>query len=471
MTTTTSSSNDTAALIRQATQSIISGATRSSIDVDTLVSALVTAKTAGQSDMLGRKQSADNVELSAVGKIQAVLASLQSALRGFTDGTALNTLTATMSGNGLKATAATDAAPGTYSIAVNHLASANKISSQAFARDERLGAGTLTVGVGGRTMQIDVDAGSSLASLAKAINAATGNPGVSAAIVTASDGQHLVLTSKQTGAASAITISAGGGANTKLNTSSFRQITAGKDASLSIDGNTVSSASNTIEGALTGITLVLTGEAVGTTQTLSVTRDTAVSTKAITDFVAAYNGYIATEKSLTWDASQPVASRAGPLLGDAMTHAITNRLGSLMSGGVAVGGRTYSLSSVGIDLQHDGTLSVNTAKLQKALTEDSAAIPALFNPTNGVAVKLNTFIGTYTRPSGTLEQRTRALNADLGKVTNDMTQLKRYQDTLTAQYNAQFRALNVLMTTMQNNTRYLNQLFGGAGAAGTLNRR
>ncbi|MFX1738541.1 flagellar filament capping protein FliD [Paraburkholderia sp. A1RI_3L] len=471
MTTTAPSSSDTGALIRQATQSVISGATRSSIDVDTLVAALVTAKTAGQAGMLSRKQTADNVELSAVGKLQAALASLQSALRGFTDGTALNALTVAVSGSGLKATVKTGAATGTYSVAVTNIATANKISSQAFARDASPGSGTLTVGVGSRTMQINVATGSSLASVAKAINAAADNPGVSAAIVTATDGQHLVLTARQTGAASTISISAGSGLSAKLNTSAFTQITAGKDAKFSIDGNTVTSASNTVEGALTGITLALTAEAVGTTQTVSVERDTTASTKAITDFVAAYNHYIATEKSLTWDASQPLASRAGPLLGDAMTNAITNRFGSLISGGVAVGGRTYSLSSIGIDLQHDGTLAVNATTLQKALAGAGSAVSALFNSTNGIGVKLNTFIDTYTRPSGTFDQRTRTLNADLGKLTDHMTQLKRYQDTLKAQYNAQFQALNVLMTTMQNNTRYLNQLFGGAGMPGTLHRR
>jgi flagellar hook-associated protein 2 len=98
-------------------------------------------------------------------------------------------------------------------------------------------------------------------------------------------------------------------------------------------------------------------------------------------------------------------------------------------------------------------------------------VSAAFNTTNGIGQALNSFINTYTQTSGTIDQRTAALNTDLSNLSDQATQLTNYQSTLTTQYNAQFTALDTLMSQMQNNTQYLNQLFGGGGVSGTLNSK
>jgi flagellar hook-associated protein 2 len=417
------------------------------------------------------KQNSDNAELSAIGKIKSALASLQTALSGLSDGTALSQLAVAIGGTGTGVTATADpskgAVAGNYTLAVTNIATANKISSQAYASGASLGSGTLTVGVGSSSMQINVASTDSLSDIATAINSANNNPGVSAAVITAADGQHLVLTSKQTGAANTVTVSAGAGLDTGLNTASFTQVTTGKDATLSVDGNTITSASNTITNALTGVSIDISGASANSTQTISITNDTTASTKAINDFVTAYNSYITTETGLTWDPTAATGSQAGALLGDSMT----NGLGGLVAGGITVGGKTFSLSSIGINLQHDGTLSVDSTTLQTALTSNSSAVAAVFNKTNGIGTTLNSFINTYTQTSGTIDQRTQALNTDLSNLSDQATQLTNYQSTLTDQYNAQFTALNTLMSTMANNTAYLNQLFGGGGLTGSLNAK
>jgi flagellar hook-associated protein 2 len=478
-TSTATSSSDITSLLQQAAQSIISGSTKSTLDVDSLVSALVTAKTAAQSSQITNKQSSDNAELSAIGKIKSALSSLQTALSGLSDGTALNQLAVAVTGaggattTGVTATAAPGkgAVAGNYTLDVTNIATANKISSQAFASNATFGSGNLTVGVGSNSMTISVSSTDTLASIANSINTANNNPGVSAAVITAADGQHLVLTSTQTGQANTVTISAGAGVNAGLNTANFTQVTPGADAHFSIDGNPITSASNTITTALTGVSIDISGASPSSTQTISITNDTTASTKAINAFVTAYNNYITTETGLTWDPTQATGSQAGALLGDSMTNTITNGLGGLIGGGISVGGKTFSLSSIGIDLQHDGTLSVDTTTLQNALTSNSSAVAAVFNTTNGIGTTLNSFINTYTQTSGTIDQRTQALNTDLSNLSDQATQLTNYQTQLTDQYNAQFSALNTLMTTMQNNTAYLNQLFGGGGLSGSLNAK
>jgi flagellar hook-associated protein 2 len=396
-----------------------------------------------------------------------------SAKKGsLSDGSIFNLLGAKFSGIGITASTTSAAAAGSYSVSVQQLAKANQISSQAFASGAKLGAGTVTVGVGSNTMTVTLDPKSdnTLSGLAAAINGGSGNPGVSASVVTAADGQHLVLTSTQTGAANAVKISAGVGVAPGLQTSDFKQVTAADDAKLTISGNAVTSPSNTVTSALNGVTLMLTPDAVGTTQTLTIATDDAAVTDTIANFVKQYNAWVSTASALTsYDAS---SKSAGPLLGDAMMNSAVNGIASLMSGGVTVDGTTYGLAQIGLDLQDNGTIKLDTSTLQTALAASPQSVAAIFNEKNGIGHALDSYINSYTQTSvGQIDQRTAALNADLQRLEDQKTALTDYQNALTSQYTTQFGALNNVMSKMQTQTNYLNQLFGGDGNPGSLNRR
>ncbi|MEA3122118.1 MAG: flagellar hook-associated protein 2, partial [Paraburkholderia sp.] len=445
--------------------------------------------TAGQAATINNGQTADNTELSAVGSAKAALSALQTALEqsgmssanssastsskkgALSDGSIFNQLGAKFSGTGITASTTSAAAAGSYSVSVQQLAKANQISSQAFASGAKLGAGTVTIGVGTQSMAVTLDPkNDTLTGLAASINGGSGNPGVSASVVTAADGQHLVLTSTQTGAANAVRISAGVGVDPSLQTSDFKQVSAAEDAKLTISGNAVTSPSNTVTSALNGVTLMLAQDAVGTTQTLTVATDDAAITDTITNFVKQYNAWISTSSALTsYDAS---SKSAGPLLGDAMMNSAVNGIASLMSAGVTVDGTTYSLAQIGLDLQDNGTLKLDTSALQTALAASPQSVAAIFNGKNGVGHALDSFISSYTQTSvGQIDQRTASLNADLQRLEDQKTALTDYQNSLTNQYTTQFGALNNVMSKMQTSTNYLNQLFGGDGNPGSLNKK
>lgn len=464
------STTSTSSMLQQAAQSILSGATKSTLDVGSLVSALVTAKTAAQATTIAAQQSSDNTTLSAIGQMKSALTALQNSLKGLSDGSIFGQLGATMSGTGITATTSTGAAAGSYSVSVQQIATANQISSGAYAANATLGTGALTIGVGTGSMTVNLDStNNTLAGLASAINASTTNPGVTASVVTATDGQHLVLTSTQTGAANTVTLSAGAGVDAGLNTASFAQVTTGQDAKLTISGNAITSASNNVTGALTGVTLSLTSAAVGTTQTMSVATDNSSITTAVQNFANTYNGWISTQQSLS--SYNSTTSAAGPLLGDAMLNSAVNGIASIMASGVTVGGSTYSLAQIGLNLNNDGTLNFSSSTLQSTLTSSPTMAQNVFNGTNGIGEQLNSFINSYTESSiGQIDQRSASINSDLTSLGQQQSTLAAYQQTLTDQYNAQFTALNNLMSQMQSNTQYLNQLFGGNGSAGTLNK-
>ncbi|MDP9154394.1 MAG: flagellar filament capping protein FliD, partial [Pseudomonadota bacterium] len=364
-----------------------------------------------------------------------------------------------------------------------------------------LGTGTMTISVGGKNMSIPVTSdNNTLSGIASAINSASGNPGVTAAIVNGTDGAHLVLRSSSTGVSNGINVSISGtasgdtlnnlavtsgtasapasssetagnytGSVTTVASGNWTQSVAGEDANFSIAGTPGTSASNTITTALSGVSMTLDSTSVGTTQTLTVAPDTTGQATAVNAFVTAYNNYMSTVQSLTsFDSTQAVGSQGGALLGDSMMNTIRNTLSSAISGAVGAGSSAVNLASIGITLQPDGTLKTDSDALTAALSSDPQTVAKLFNSTNGVAANMNNDLTSFLATGGIMDTRSTALTADLKSLSDQQTALTAYAAQLTTSYNAQFTALNTLMSQSTSNASYLTQLFGGTDSAGAL---
>lgn len=472
-TITSNTTASTNSVLSDAAQSIISGATNSSLDVNQLVKALVNAKIAGPSATLTAKQTASNTTLSALGTLKSALASLQTALEPFKDGAALQRFTVTTSekDKGLSAVADKTAVAGSFTVEVDHLATAHKVSSDNIDAGATLGAGTLDISMGGKSMHLTIATGSNkLTDVVAAINKAKDNPGVTASIVNGADGQHLVLTSNRTGEANQIEVTAGAGVDTRLASSQMREVVAASNAEARIDGTRVTSASNTLEGVVSGITIKLESAAVGTKQTLTIAPDTEATGTAIRDFVKAYNSYVDALNGLTsyTAATGSTSAQAGALLGDSIARQLAATLPTVISGSVkGTDGVSHSLGELGIKLDSSGKLEIDDATFTKALQPGNRAIAALFG-SHGMTAKLDSAITPYVQSSGIIERRTTSLNKQLDDIKKQVSNLDARASLLTAQYNRQFTALNTLMTTMNNNTQYLTQLFGGQNSSGAL---
>lgn len=494
------------AAVQAAAQSIISGSTNSSMDTSSLVTALVSSKTAGQAATIAATQTADNTLISAYGTLSAGLSALQAAILPLSDGATLNTFSTTLSGTGVTATATTGAVAGSYSLNVAQVAASQVLTSAAYGASTNLasGAATMTLTVNGQSSTVSLNSSNStIAGIASAINSANDNPGVTATVVTGADGAHLVLQSKSTGASSgisiavndststdnlnklAVTTTAGGsissasdltgtdGSGNTINPSQstitgtgWTQTQAAQDSYFTLGGVGASSSTNSVTTALSGVTLNLTSAAVGTTQTLKIAQDTSAESSAIDNFVTVYNTLVTTMGSLT--AFNANSTSQGVLIGDSTLSMIQNQLAKIVGSGVGSGSSQTTLAAIGITLQADGTLSVDDTTLSSALQTNQSAVSSLFNPTNGIAAQLDNSITNYTSSSGIIQNRTDAINSDLTSLTAQQTTLTAWQTQLTSMYTAQFTALDTLMATMNNNTQYLTQLFGGTNSAGAL---
>src|SRR5882672_9934075 len=281
---------------------ISSGSTQSSsasslgngIDVQGTVGALM--QSARRPEVLMQQQQTSlNTQSTALKAINSNLVDLQAKVQALTDFTGqLGARTVTSSNSGLlTATADGSATLTNHQIIVNNLATTSSFYTNTVQNGSTaLATGSFDVLINGtKTATISVTgANNTLDGIAKTINAA--NAGVTANVITDSNGARLSLLSSTTGAAGEISISGsipGIPGSPAIPGLSFTEATVGNNASLKVDGIDISVGSNTVKNVISGITLNLQGADSGKTVNLGVTPDVTQSTAAIQSFVNSYN--------------------------------------------------------------------------------------------------------------------------------------------------------------------------------------
>lgn len=453
-TTSTSSSSSTTPTSGTGSAVLSSAGIGSGLDVNSIVTALVNAKKAGPQAQITDRQTQTNATLAGLASLQGGLTSLQSALSKLTLTSTFQSFGATLADTTVgSATTLSSAQPGNYSLVVNNLAAAQKRASSAYGATTAVGDGTLTLAVGSNSVDVAVSATDTISDIAAKINGASGNPGVEATVVNGANGAQLLLSSAKTGVANGFTVTAGSGSSSGLSTLATQLNTAGaneaKDASLSLDGIAITSASNSVSGAIDGVTLNLT--AAGST-TLTVTRDNSAATDAVQGFVDAYNSYQQTVGTLS--SYDSTTGQAGILLGDTTLNSVQRQISGVLSSKVA-GNSIGSLAVLGITRQADGTLALDSSKLSAALSSNPSAVQDLFSGTNGYATKLNSSLDGFTSSSGVIATRQQSLNDSLTKLGTQQTQLDQRMSVYQQQLLDQYNALDTLMSQLNNTSSYL----------------
>ncbi len=439
------------------------------IDVSTLVSELVSAAEDPQETLISGEQQSVSTQISALGTLQSALSTFQSSVTPLATSDAFNALTATSSDTAaFTATAGSDATTaGSYNVVVSALAQSEQLLSNAFAdgANSAVGTGTLSLSLGGTSFQVTIDSSNdTLADIADAINSASGNPGITASVLQGTDGAYLVLSSSLTGAANTIQVTETdsgdglaaltyGSGSTNYSVQSQAQ-----DASYSIAGVSGTSASNTVTGALSGVTINLLGTTGSGGATLSLSNGTSTIESNISSFVSAYNTLLSTFNSLgSYDAS---TSTAGPMMGSGLLENIESQTNQALYSIVNTGSSVYnSLASIGITTNSDGTLSVNSATLANALSSDFSAVSQLFSSTSGVAATLNTQITADLASGGSIPDESQTLTTQQNNLTTQSDQLNSQMSALSASLTEQYAALNTLLSSLQTTSSYLTQQF------------
>jgi flagellar hook-associated protein 2 len=360
---------------------------------------------------------------------------------------------------GVNATVVTDASGSRLSLVSSTAASAGNFtissanytgtswSAQEIPTGTTLGANSITITPhGGPATVINTTSGETYAQLASGINAL--GIGVTATASSDANGTNLSITSS-----TPFTISEP--------SFGFNQASLGQNANLTVDGVPISSTTNTVTGAIPGVTLNLLGATAGTAVNLTVASDAAQASTAINQLVTDYNtamGLVNTQFALTTDSSG-VPSQ-GIVAQDSTVRSLQNALETALNYVApppAAGTTTIStLSNLGITMGNDGTLSVDTTTLTNALTTHPTDVQTFFEGTalNGFASSFNAALDHFTNPG------TGAFTLDLNGISKSSSALTQQisdfesgyianqQTILQAEYSAAETALQTLPTQM-----------------------
>lgn len=440
----------------------------SQIDVQSLAAQLVAAERKPLDDQITRDTTRVTTQLSAISQLMGSMSSFKSALDSLKSVDVFSVRSA-LSGDADVFTATADgkSVPGSYDIEVVQLAKAQQIATDAFAGGggSVVGTGTLTLGLGDASFSVEItDANSTLEGIRDAINAASDNVGVRATLVQGSDGARLVLSSAKTGATNtiAVTQAGGDGGLSQLtygpgNTAQYTEIKPAQDALVRIAGAEATSDTNTLSGAIDGVTLTLLKQTQsGETVSLDVGYDKAAVTKKIETFVSAYNALVGQMNKLrTYNADTKVA---GPLLGDSLLSGIESELRRGLSdvvSGQADGFQT--LASIGLTTQRDGTLAIDSSKLQKSLDQNFDAVGKLFGSESGVAANLYSKVDARLQTGGGLDMRSKTLTKQQESIVKRKDDLDARMDAKLQVYIKQFTRLDTLLSQLQVTSSYMSQ--------------
>ncbi|TCS42102.1 flagellar filament capping protein FliD [Reinekea marinisedimentorum] len=400
-----------------------------------LVNSLVSATRADADLRLASAEAEAEAEISAWSEMQSYLEDLQSAASALSNSSTIDSTTASSSDEDiLTATTSSAAEPGTYRITVSEVATAHSLATKAYEGvDDVIGTGTITISFGTTTydedgsylaFDQDADTSSTTLSIGSSNNTVgdirdtinNAEIGITASVVYDGEGYRLLLTSDDTGEETSMEITVSGDAglqalayNSSQNDESVNMMEtqAGVDAAFTVNGLSITSASNEITEVINGVTIDLL-DTKESSVTLTIAQDTDELVENLESFVEAYNNYSDLYDLLTEynedDGDEETISENGILIGDNTLRNIDDAITSMMSQIISgLDSSVYtSLVAIGFetDQYDDYSLTFDSSAFLEAMEEDADSVLGLLSTAetttnNQVSILLT---GTDTQP-------------------------------------------------------------------------
>jgi len=344
----------------------------SGLDVTAVVDQILYAERAPQR-LWQQQQARFSAQATALSNLNSNLTGLKDKVNALKDLSGAITAKAAASSDTSVVTASVEpnAPSGVHLVTVTSLATTSSYYTDPLTSStDPLATGSFSLKVGSaNAVLITVDgSNNTLDKLAAYINGQ--NLGVNASVIRDANGARLALVSQSTGSTGDLSIT---GDTTGLG---FHKSSAGVNASLSVDGVPVSSASNTVIGVLEGVTLNLTGAAPTRSVSLTVRPDSGRASAAVKDFVAAYNAAVgAINAQFTYN---PATTSAAPLAANSSLRALQASLLADVTYSISGNNGLVNLASLGVNMNNDGTLTVDSPELDGVLANHFADFQNFF---------------------------------------------------------------------------------------------
>ncbi|MEZ4224527.1 MAG: flagellar filament capping protein FliD [Polyangiaceae bacterium] len=435
------------------------GGVGSGIDTEGIVQGLVGASSSGVSSMKSRA-AATHAAVSTMSELGTLLANLKSALEALDDPKEVASYAGSSSSSALSVSTLGTANPGRYSVSVDNLAKEQRTYSNAFASASaplgQSGSFDITVGTDA-AVPISVSTGDSLEDIVAKVNASDAR--VNASIFYDGTSYYMQIAGQETGAANSVGFAENGTSlgltvpgNTKQNA---------EDAVVTIDTFTITRPSNEISGVLQGVTLTLS-ELTTSPATVKVESNPDALKEKLEAVVTAYNAVIDKVQSTAGYAD--IKPTNPVLAGDALLRGLSNKMSSSLQ--TLVGSGSYqTLGSIGLSADKSGKLSLDSAKLTKALATDAESVTKMLSGVtendgamdvfrDALATYTDTGTGLIDTRKETLESRAKSLD---DRVTEEEARLQRYAEML----RRQFTNMDGQVAAWNSQMDYLSRLYSG----------
>jgi flagellar hook-associated protein 2 len=454
------------------------------IDVNSVVSEMQAAESGQLTGWQGDVTTLQTQQTTMT-SINNDLSALATAMNALSDPVGVLTSVTASSAESLivNATAQTGATAGNYNVVVSSLASTGTLYTDSVANANTSilpsGAtgGDLKVQIGGSdgtTADIAITAGSNdtLTTLAASINkqSATNSWGITASVVTDASGARLAIYSQASGSDGALAI------DNNTTSLTFEPPVGGTNANITVNGIPYQSTINTVTGAIPDVTLNLSTADPGTPVEVTVGPGTSQITSAISSFVSAYNTVVGDINSqFTVD---PSTHLEGPLGSDSALRALQSSLAAdavyATTDAISTSSGINNLAALGITMNNDGTLALNSSTLSSALGSNSAAVENFFQNSNatGFAENFTTGLNNLTDPTqGILnlditqnQTQQPALNKEIGDFQVQLAAQKVQLDQQFSQVNATLEEYPFMLLEV---TAALGSMTPGSTSTGT----
>lgn len=436
----------------------------SSIDPATMAQQLATFDVQSFKQRYTTQASQYQSQLDALGKVESALREFRTAVNEMNNSTSgIIKNSATVSSEGFfTASADSKALKGSYQIFVEQVATTHQVSTGMPADLESTTevplTGTLEFKINGETMTLDLstldsdgDGKATMADLTSAINNDPDNPGVNATLVRSGGKTHFMLSSEETGVANKIEVSATGTGQSWFEDAftNLNQISEAKDAIIWLgakdSGLKLEGTSNTFSDAIDGLDITVskaqeTGES---PLTLSVGGDNDATKEQVNKFIDAYNKLMSTVDEYTKVDTEN--NTRGVLASDPTLRAIESQVKSVVRGDF--GG--LRLSQVGIEIDRDGKMKLDSEKFEQAQIDNSTGLEAMFNGDGNLLDSIDTIIEPYLQfSSGLFKSRKDALKQNIDRINDKQVVLDRKYDMAYDRYLKQFTQMNTIMRQM-----------------------
>ncbi|ARD43638.1 flagellar filament capping protein FliD [Colwellia sp. PAMC 21821] len=451
----------------------------SGIQVSEIVDAIVGAERAPFETSLNRRQAQITTDISAVGALKGSLESVIVSIEGLADADKYQQKITSGSDNFVSLTSTKSAEVGSYSIKVDQIASAHKLVSDAFSSSEAVGEGTMTLSSGSESFDIDVSSTATLSDIRDAINDSADNTSMTATIITDDSGQHLVLTSKETGLDNAITVTVAevaqtgdlfGPDNTDLvglsrlaydtGATNLTEVREAKDAQITIDGTlVVTNSTNEFTDAIDGITVTAkkVHDLDDDISNASVTENNNNIKSGLELFIKTYNDFV----DLSGQLGQVGLEGTGALAGDSLLRGVISKVRQELSASfTSRGNETLTLNQLGVHTDRYGKLSLDSEELDEQIKKDVDGVQNFFVGSDskpGFAASLKNLTEFYTESDGIIQGRIDSKNKQLTKLDDERVEFTRRIDSLEARLFAQYNAMDLLVANLNATSSYLQQ--------------